>query len=408
MNNEKSRVLCLFTSSYPYGSKVETFIDSEIEYMESSFKHIYIFPASNESGIIRRKFSEKFEIITFSDNWSDQRNKLFLKNFILILNVYLQEFLFNSNKNYSFKELLKNRNILIHRLYKAQQIDDFLKKHDVSDAVCYSYWLNEWAIVLGILKVKKKIKSFFCRAHGFDIYEERWSKKYIPFRYFQLKHANAIYSVSKKGEEYLLGKYPSLKSIYTSYLGVRDNGLNNISDPNIFVLVSCSNPIPLKRVHLIVEILKNINWPLKWIHFGDGDSLEDLKRLAAGLKSNISVEFKGHVPNEKIIEYYRFNQVNLQILVSEIEGLPMSLIEASSFGIPLMATDVGGVSEIVNEKTGELISKDFDAVQVADLLTKFSKGYKNTMEFRKSVKGYWTQKFDADMNYKSFYTRICN
>src|ERR1043165_1646419 len=170
-----------------------------------------------------------------------------------------------------------------------------------------------------------------------------------------------IYSVSRKGYNYLKDKNIFPEKISCSYLGIYDKGTNPFDASGGFVLASCSNLMPLKRVHLIIEILKNIDFPMEWIHFGgDGNALEEMKAKAAALPSNINVRFTGHVSNGEVLEHYRAHSINLFILVSEMEGLPMSLIEAASFGIPLMGTAVDGIPEIVNEQTGMLVPKNFD------------------------------------------------
>ena len=52
-----------------------------------------------------------------------------------------------------------------------------------------------------------------------------------------------------------------------------------------------------------------------------------------------------------------FNKSQIFILPSYNEGLPMAILEAMSYGIPVISTDVGSVSEVViNDKTGYLIS----------------------------------------------------
>ncbi|MBL3200697.1 glycosyltransferase, partial [Klebsiella pneumoniae] len=55
----------------------------------------------------------------------------------------------------------------------------------------------------------------------------------------------------------------------------------------------------------------------------------------------------GTVPHETIISFFAANPVHLFLNLSTMEGIPVSIMEAISFGIPVVATDVGAVSEIV-------------------------------------------------------------
>ena len=79
----------------------------------------------------------------------------------------------------------------------------------------------------------------------------------------------------------------------------------------------------------------------------------------------ITYEFKGNVDNAEILKYYRENSIDCFALLSEHEGAPVSIMEAESAGIPIVATDVGGVRELV-DGNGFLLSsnpseKDADA-----------------------------------------------
>ena len=76
-----------------------------------------------------------------------------------------------------------------------------------------------------------------------------------------------------------------------------------------------------------------------------------IKSSTENLEENISVKLLGKVNNNDILNFYSITPVNLFINLSESEGIPVSIMEAISFSIPIIATDVGGVSEIVTEET---------------------------------------------------------
>src|SRR5690606_27302811 len=117
----------------------------------------------------------------------------------------------------------------------------------------------------------------------------------------------------------------------------------------------------LKRVHLIVSALQTIeNQEIEWIHFGDGVLYNEVATLSKGLSSNIKSIFKGRVLNSEILNFYKNNYVDLFVNISTNEGIPVSIMEAFSFGIPTFATNVGATAELVNEFNGMLVEKDFD------------------------------------------------
>jgi glycosyltransferase involved in cell wall biosynthesis len=222
-----------------------------------------------------------------------------------------------------------------------------------------------------------------------------------------MQSVKKIFAISKNGRHYLVNKFPNFKDkICLSYLGVFDNGINPFIPQSPFTIVSCSSLISLKRVHLIIEILKHITFPVNWIHFGDGELKDKLLKETKSIPNTISIQFKGHVNNDELINFYKNTQVHLFITTSETEGLPVSLQEAISFGIPAVATNVGGIPEIINENTGLLIEKDFNAEHVAKLIMEFEVSEKNTLEFRNNVRAYWENKFNASANYADFYYQL--
>ena len=80
--------------------------------------------------------------------------------------------------------------------------------------------------------------------------------------------------------------------------------------------------------------------------------------------------------------------VDLFLNVSEYEGVPVSVMEAQSFGIPVIATAVGGTPEIVNEENGFLLpenpSQDEIASAIYDVVTNKEKWEKKRMLSRKN------------------------
>jgi glycosyltransferase involved in cell wall biosynthesis len=135
-------------------------------------------------------------------------------------------------------------------------------------------------------------------------------------------------------------------------------------------IVSCSSLIPLKRVHLISEILKHISLPVDWFHFGTGEELQKIKNINTQLPPHINVKMMGYIENKKFIEYLENNVFSFFINVSENEGIPVSLMEAANCGIPLIGTSVCGIPEVVTQETGTLISLNFDPKEVAQFIEK--------------------------------------
>ena len=114
----------------------------------------------------------------------------------------------------------------------------------------------------------------------------------------------------------------------------------------------------------------------------------------------------GAVPNTAVLEWYATNPVHLFISLSENEGIPVSMMEAIGSGIPILSTDVGGCSEIVNDRTGMLIPKDTSAEQVARSIEQFASSPMNSAAYRSGVRSFWAEHFDMERNYDHFFKEI--
>ena len=246
------------------------------------------------------------------------------------------------------------------------------------------------------------------RGHGYDLYEYVNVEDYIPLREKVLEDFDKVFCISEYGREYLKEKYAQVsKEVTVSILGTLDNGVKKVDKtPGRLNIVSCSNIVKIKRVETIVEALSRIkDIHINWTHYGEGALFDEVKQLAKDkLPSNIKVDFSGFVSNNEVLKDYRMKEYHVFINVSESEGIPVSIMEALSFGIPVVATDVGGTNEIItNNYNGILLEKDFPIDELKDWIGKFSdmiaEEYKS---FRINARRSWENKFDADKNYIEF------
>lgn len=80
------------------------------------------------------------------------------------------------------------------------------------------------------------------------------------------------------------------------------------------------------------------------------------------------VKFEGWVSGEKKIEL--FNWADVFILPSFNEGLPISILEAMSYSLPIISTPVGGIPEVVSEKNGKLVTPGND-IEIINAMKSF-------------------------------------
>jgi glycosyltransferase involved in cell wall biosynthesis len=266
---------------------------------------------------------------------------------------------------------------------------------DEVETTVYSFWGLGPALCIPWLP--SRIHRVVVRLCGYDLYEER--SGYIPLRPVVLGDADAVLSVSQHGRDYLVDRYPWLRAdrVHASRLGTTDAGLPVDRDRGTgFVIVSCSAVIPLKRVERILDALPLVtSRPLTWVHLGGGEGLQNLRDRVAAASTDATIDLRGFVSHSDVVEFYQQNQVDLFLNVSTTEGIPVSVMEAMSFGIPIVATDVGGTSEIVgaDKGSGVLIAPDFRDTDLAAAID-------SVLQHRESYdpRRAWELLSDADQN----------
>ena len=296
--------------------------------------------------------------------------------------------------------------------HEARVIDKALKNEDKQDLLIYSYRFEYQPYVALLLKRKwGNTQKIVCRAHGYDLYEERNDTNYLPMRNVLLTEVDSVFPCSKYGVDYIKKKYPTGKAwVDVRYLGTKDHGEKEFSsgkDP--LSILSCSNVLQVKRIDKIIDalsLMKDI--PIEWTHFGDGELMDEIREYAKEkLGSNVKVSFVGNIANTELMNTYAVKDFYVFINVSSSEGLPVSVMEAMSFGIPCIATDVGGTGEIVNNDHGVLISKDAADKDIAEVIRAiYSVSGDEYLAMRHKSRRFWKDHFDADKNYYDFFEEL--
>jgi colanic acid/amylovoran biosynthesis glycosyltransferase len=273
--------------------------------------------------------------------------------------------------------------------------------------IVYSYWFT--GVVFGAIRLKPKYPGMkvVARAHGSDLYAEVYDPPYMPLRRRTLAGIDRVFVVSEHGRSYLLNHAcaPEEK-VVVARLGVDDpDSLAAGSTDGVIRVVSCSSCRPVKRLGLLVHSLKacaeqQLRTVFSWTHFGDGPLRPQIERLATEtLPPNVSFRFPGRVENRAVLDHYRDNPVDVFVNVSESEGVPVSIMEAQSFGIPVVAPAVGGVPEIMSDTIGSLLDADPTPDDVAQAVWREAH---RPMKERAQIQQLWRRKFSAEKNYGDF------
>ena len=130
------------------------------------------------------------------------------------------------------------------------------------------------------------------------------------------------------------------------------NTKNGLRDHFLFV----GSLIRRKGIDLIIEIAKS-NPSLKFKIAGDGSERAWVQKSIAEYGLANQIQLLGPVPNGELPELYA--EAIALVLPSRSEGLPLTILEALSCGIPVVASDVGGIGDVItHSKNGFLLKKD--------------------------------------------------
>lgn len=140
------------------------------------------------------------------------------------------------------------------------------------------------------------------------------------------------------------------------------NELGATDDKFIIVQVARLNALKDHATAIrTVKRLRNDNVPAKLILVGDGEERAPLERLVAEQGLNDAVDFLGARKDISRL----LASADAFLLSSISEGIPLTLIEAMGAGVPIVSTDVGGISEVIEHGSSGLLAAAGDDAALA-------------------------------------------
>lgn len=402
--------LILLLDGYPFEPGEYSFIRTELEKLVEHFAVciLSVSPSSEQKMITDKRISVYHCMRIFGI-----KEKL----------EAVVKFLFSRCGRGEIKRIIKSGENIFGRFYDsiayfsmAVQLRKYVKKNHIADGgeLIYSYWFNPSCLAFLMDKKSDPGRKVISRIHGYDLYNERNPHNRQPFREYMDETIDRLFFVADAGMEYYLAHWGRKEEVGNKYvvapIGTVDNGYarKKLSHAHrtVFHMVSCSHVIPLKRVSLIIEGLNLItDMEVRWTHFGMGSHYEETVKYAKELlgdKENISYEMPGFVPVEEIMQYYARNCVDCFLTTSSTEGSPVSVQEAMSFGIPIIATAVGEIPNMI-EGNGILLSENPQPEDVSGAIKRLyymSDEEKEKMQERS--RELWEQKYNAEENAEKF------
>ncbi len=121
--------------------------------------------------------------------------------------------------------------------------------------------------------------------------------------------------------------------------------------------IACpANFVQLKNQPVLIEavrLLQAKGIPVSLLFPGYGPTRSASIKLCQDY--HLEAQFPGVLPNKAILEMYRKREIDVVVLPSSVEGIPVCLLEAMAYGIPVVATEVGGVPELLSGDCGLMV-----------------------------------------------------
>lgn len=236
----------------------------------------------------------------------------------------------------------------------------------------HAHWASTTSTMAYIISELTGIPWSFT-AHRWDITENNLLME-------KCRTALFVRAISDRGKQEILNiiKDQSLsEKISVIHMGVPlpELGRDFMVKSDIFTLLCPANLVYVKGHKYLFEACKMLSdkgRSFRCLVAGEGPLLAELKRIVKNLHINEHVSFLGKLPHEKLLQLYAMREIDSVVLPSistedgQVEGVPVALMEAMSFLVPVISTDSGSISELIGDGSGIMVAeKDPDAIAAA-------------------------------------------
>lgn len=410
------RLLIVFSYKYPFSPPVEQFLHMEMPYHSHENTDIWLVPYARDYSVEKYDISKLENVSIKPISRKSKYTEMLNGGFELLRNL-------KSTASEVFS-ILQGREAgkktqtgmffrsAIQSYGLFQEIKKILAPESLrsySEIVLYSYWLNPMAAAICHYKLflnKCGIRNVYAiaRAHGQgDLYLEPDTGTYRPNAKLLSNYLDMVFSISENGMYHL--KSQGISRVAVSRLGVDSPDLSTVESAKQSegrLIVSCSVINENKRVLDIAKAIALLKTPTSWVHFGSGPKEQEVIRwCTSNMPDHIIWKINGWTPNEEVIAFYKKCRPDVFVNLSYVEGIPVSIMEAMSCGIPCVATDTGASGEIVRSGVnGYLVSRDFKIGEVSQSIEKCLNG--ECVNLKEGARKIAVTEYSADKNFQKF------
>ena len=275
----------------------------------------------------------------------------------------------------------------------------FLKKKIIRKIVGDPVWERAYSKA----KISESFDEFQVKNYGFSISLQK------KVRSFSIKKSDIVVTPSKHLKNFILNLgFKNKIEIINNGVFIPEENTNIFTNDQINITI-VSRLVSHKNIKKIIRAISDLNDPLIYLNIiGDGPELNQLQKISLESNNKDNIIFHGKLNRDDINHIFLKSDIYIQ--ASNYEGLPHSLLEAMSYGIPVLCTPVGECKEILgNEDRGYIldlpVSKNNIKSKISEII-----GEKNIAN-KKGERGkdFINEKYNLTNSfnlYKNLFTRL--
>ena len=275
----------------------------------------------------------------------------------------------------------------------------FLKKKIIRKIVGDPVWERAYSKA----KISESFDEFQVKNYGFSISLQK------KVRSFSIKKSDIVVTPSKHLKNFILNLgFKNKIEIINNGVFIPEENTNIFTNDQINITI-VSRLVSHKNIKKIIRAISDLNDPLIYLNIiGDGPELNQLQKISLESNNKDNIIFHGKLNRDDINHIFLKSDIYIQ--ASNYEGLPHSLLEAMSYGIPVLCTPVGECKEILgNEDRGYIldlpVSKNNIKSKISEII-----GEKNIANIKgERGKDFINEKYNLTNSfnlYKNLFTRL--
>ena len=221
----------------------------------------------------------------------------------------------------------------------------FLKKKIIRKIVGDPVWERAYSKA----KISESFDEFQVKNYGFSISLQK------KVRSFSIKKSDIVVTPSQHLKNFILNLgFKNKIEIINNGVFIPEENTNIFTNDQINI-TTVSRLVSHKNIKKIIKAISDLNDPLIYLNIiGDGPELNQLQKISLESNNKDNIIFHGKLNRDDINHIFLKSDIYIQ--ASNYEGLPHSLLEAMSYGIPVLCTPVGECKEILgNEDRGYIL-----------------------------------------------------